>query len=115
MTHHALVHWKLSISTIFTDYTKSYISSSSVKLKVVAATGVGVDGCFGDDAAKNMLACMPTSIVAGVAGFMLTSVGELIIKHGSISCKIQAIKLIIVHRKLNVILTTLYSNVSCGW
>ena len=115
MTHHALVHWKLSISATFIDYTKPYVSSSSVKLKVVAATGVGVDGCFGDDTAKNMSACMPTSIVAGGAGFMLTSVGGLIVKHGSISCKIQAIKLIIVHGKLNIILTTLYSNVSCGW
>ena len=85
MTHHALVHWKLSISTTFIDYTKSYASSSSVKLKVVAATGVGVDGCFGDDAVKNMSACMPTSIVAGGAGFMLTSVDGLIVKHGSIS------------------------------
>ena len=75
MTHHTLVHWKLSISATFIDYTKSYVSSSSLKLKVVAAAAVGIDGCFGDGTAKNVTACMPTSILAGGAGFMLTSVG----------------------------------------
>ena len=75
MTHHTLVHWKLSLSATFIDYIKSYVTSSSVKLKVVTATGDNVDGCFGDDAAKNMSACLSTSIVTGVAGFMLTSVG----------------------------------------
>ena len=49
---------------LFKSYVTSYVSPSSVKLKVVAATDV--DGSFGDDAAKNMSACMPTSSVTGV-------------------------------------------------
>ena len=55
--------------------------SSSVKLNVVAATGV--DSCFGDEAAKNMSACIPTSIITGGSGCMLTIVGLLIVKRGS--------------------------------
>ena len=51
----------------------------------MAVTGVGVDGCFGDDAAKNMSACMPTSFVTSGSGCMFTDTGWLLVKHDGIS------------------------------
>ena len=47
----------------------------------MAATDVGVDGCFGDDAAKNM----STSIVTSGSGYMFTDTGWLMVKRGGIS------------------------------
>lgn len=61
-----------------------YVTSSSVKLNLVAVTDV--DGCFGDEAAKNMSACMPISFVMGGSGHMLTHTGQLLVKRGGISC-----------------------------
>ena len=56
-----------------------------MKLKVVIATGVGVDGCLGDDTAKNISACMSTPFVTGESGCMLTNTGWLMVKSGGIS------------------------------
>ena len=47
----------------------------------VAATGA--DGYFGDEAAKNMCACTPTSLVTGGSGCILTITGLLMVKLGS--------------------------------
>ena len=63
---------------------KTYISSSSVKLKVVAVTGV--DGCLGDDVARKMSTCTSASLVTGGSGCMLTRTDWLIVKHGGRSC-----------------------------
>jgi len=57
----------------------------SIKLKVVIATGVGVDGCLGDDTAKNISACMPTSFVTGESGCTFTNTGWLLVKSGGTS------------------------------
>ena len=70
MNHHVLVH---CTSYKFITYTTSHVSSSSVKLNVVAATGVDVEGCYGDEEAKDMFTCMPTSFVTGGPGHMLTT------------------------------------------
>ena len=56
-----------------------------MKLKAVAATGVIVDSYFGDDAAKNISACMPISIITGGAGYNYVDQCWLTYKHVSIS------------------------------
>ena len=72
----------------FQSYTysciKTYVSSSSVKLKVVAV--IRVDGCLGDDVARKMSTCTSASLVVGGSGCMLTHTGWLIVKHGARSC-----------------------------
>ena len=49
----------------------------------MAAIDIGVDGCFDGEAAKNILACTPTSFVNGGSGHMSTTTGWLISKRGS--------------------------------
>ena len=61
-----------SYTDLFKGYITSCVSSSSAKLKVVAATRV--DGCFGDDAAKT-----------GESGCTLAHNGRLLVKCGGIS------------------------------
>ena len=53
------------------SYIKTRVSSSSVKLKVVAVPGV--DGCFGDDVARKMSTCTSTSLVIGICWHTLAS------------------------------------------
>ena len=50
---------------------------------------IGVDGCFGDEAAKNISACTPSSFVIGGHGHMFTTTGLLIVKHGGKSYQIE--------------------------
>ena len=89
MIHHILVHLSSSELVIHSPVTPhlTYVSSSSVKLNVVAA--IGVDGYFGGEVAKIISACTPTSFVIGGHGRMLTTTGWLIVKRGGKSYQIE--------------------------
>ena len=82
MIHYTLVHCSSSELVTHSPITPhlTYASSSSAKLNVVAA--IDVDGCFGDEATKNISASKKTSLVIGGHGRTLTTTGWLIVKHG---------------------------------
>ena len=83
MIHHNLVHCSSSELVTHSPITPhlTYVSSSSsAKLNVVAA--IGIDGCFGDEATKNISASKKTSLVIGGHGRTRTTTGWLIVKHG---------------------------------
>ena len=82
MIHHTLIHCSSSELVTHSPITPhlTYISSSSAKLNVVAA--IRVDGCFGDEATKNISASKKASLVIGGHGRTLTTTGWLVVKHG---------------------------------
>ena len=82
MIHYTLVHCSSSELVTQSPITPHlmYVSSSLAKLNIVAA--IGVDGCFGDEATKNISASKKTSLVIGGHGRTLTTTGWLIVKHG---------------------------------